>query len=189
MVNSLESVTAYGRLKRIVRTGWLMTGIRKLQVESVADHTARTVYLTMLLADSVGGRRIDFQKAAKMAILHDLPEAVTLDMDNYGTRLLGRAHKDDAELKSLRRILSGLPRDSQRTYVKVFQEYVEGKSPESKIVRVADKLEALIQAIEYRDMGYSDVMMRSMRKEVTRMSKAYGFSSIPLIREIIARAR
>jgi 5'-deoxynucleotidase YfbR-like HD superfamily hydrolase len=64
-----------GMLKRTPRTGWVEVSI--YQPESVADHTFRTAILSMLYADIEG---LDPLKLLRMALIHDLPEALTGDL-------------------------------------------------------------------------------------------------------------
>ena len=61
-----------GRLKAERRRGW----VKKLGLnnpESVADHSYRTALMAMVISDSRG---LDTVKAVRLALLHDLPEAI-----------------------------------------------------------------------------------------------------------------
>src|ERR1700693_4435909 len=64
-----------GRLKVERRRGW----VKKLGLknpESVADHSYRTALMAMVISDSRG---LDTSKAVRLALLHDLPEAIAGD--------------------------------------------------------------------------------------------------------------
>jgi len=131
-----------GRLKRERRRGW----VKKLGMEhpeSVADHSYRTAVMAMFVSDARG---LDTGKAVRLALLHDLPEALVGDAmpeERSGKR------KTDLETKAMEEILSELPHRSRLLYREAWREYVEGKSEESRLVRQLDKLEMAIQAWEY----------------------------------------
>jgi len=131
-----------GRLKGEMRRGW----VKKLGMarpESVADHSYRTALITMLFSDSLG---LDTGKALRLALLHDLPEALVGDAmpeERSGKR------KTDLETKAMEEMLSELPRELTALYSEAWGEFVGGKSAEARLVREVDKLEMAIQAWEY----------------------------------------
>ena len=59
-----------GNLKRTKRTGWIRNSINN--PESIADHMHRMSLIAMSIKDT----KIDKQKLVKMAIVHDLAEAI-----------------------------------------------------------------------------------------------------------------
>jgi putative hydrolase of HD superfamily len=131
-----------GRLKAERRRGW----VRKLglaEPESVADHSYRTALMTMVISDSRG---LDTLKAMRLALLHDLPEAVVGDAmpeERSG------ASKNIVETNAMQELLRELPRELRTLYNEAWREFLEGKSEESRLVRQLDKLEMAIQAWEY----------------------------------------
>lgn len=131
-----------GRLKGEMRRGW----VKKLGIsrpESVADHSYRTTLITMLLSDSL---RLDTGRTMRMAVLHDLPEAIVGDAtleERSGT------HKIDVETKAMEEILGELPEELIALYRAAWNEFVEGATEEARLVRQVDKLEMAIQAWEY----------------------------------------
>jgi putative hydrolase of HD superfamily len=131
-----------GRLKAELRRGW----VKKLGManpESVADHSYRTALMAMVISDSRG---LDTGKAMRLALLHDLPEAVVGDAmpeERSGRR------KTALETKAMVELLNDLPPGERALYLQAWLEFVDGKSAESKLVRQLDKLEMAIQAWEY----------------------------------------
>ena len=131
-----------GRLKTEMRRGW----VKKLGMprpESVADHSYRTALMTMLFSDSLG---LDTGKALRLALLHDLPEAIVGDAmpeERSGKR------KTDIETKAMEELLSELPKEQRALYLEAWHEFIGGKTPEARLVRQVDKLEMAIQAWEY----------------------------------------
>ena len=131
-----------GRLKREKRKGW----VKKLGMahpESVADHSYRTALMAMVVSDSRG---LDTCKAMRLALLHDLPEALVGDT-MPGER--SAKSKVAGETKAFAQLAKGLPGGLRTKYQDAWDEYVDGKSEEAKLVRQLDKLEMAIQAWEY----------------------------------------
>ena len=71
LVKFFETV---GRLKLEKRKGWVDRGVK--DAESVADHSMRLSVMALVLAKKLG---LDECKAVKMAVVHDLPEAIVGD--------------------------------------------------------------------------------------------------------------
>lgn len=131
-----------GRLKTEMRRGW----VKKLGMtrpESVADHSYRTALIAMFFSDSLG---LDTGKAMRLALLHDLPEALVGDAmpeERSGKR------KVDLETKAMEEMLSELPKGLAALYRAAWTEFIEAKSREARLVHQVDKLEMAIQAWEY----------------------------------------
>ena len=130
--------------KQKERTGWVEVGV--YQPESVADHTFRTAFLCMLYADM---EALDTLKLVRMALIHDLPEAVIGDL----TPSKKTAETKEKEENAIIQILSLLPKKRRENYLAVWKEYQEGKTREAKAVRQLEKIEMALQAKEYEKMG------------------------------------
>jgi 5'-deoxynucleotidase YfbR-like HD superfamily hydrolase len=143
----LEFLFKIGKLKGLPRTGWVEQGIE--DPESVADHSYRTTFLTLLLADLDG---LDSGKATKMALLHDISEAVTGDLTPGMKSQKGIGYQIE-EREAIEKLFFTLPRELALEYKLLWEELRIGSSPEAKIVMQADKLEMKIQALEYEQRG------------------------------------
>jgi putative hydrolase of HD superfamily len=146
----LKLATALGEMKRLKRAGW----VRRLgmsEPESVAEHAFRVAFLAMALSDLRG---LDSGKALRMALLDDLPEAVTGDLVPEEKAEMGRERALELEGGALEAILSGLPSRLRDSYLELWREGQLGESPESRLVRDIDKLEMALQAFEYSREGY-----------------------------------
>lgn len=141
----------YGRLKRIPRTGWLLRGVSLGDVESVAEHTLRTAAISMILAHLLCSRgiKVDVLKVVEMAILHDLAEAMILDVNRDVSRRIGSERKEYMERIAEDILLEELPEDLKGMYRKTLDELHRGESLEARIVRTSDRLETIMQAVEY----------------------------------------
>jgi len=143
----LEFFSKVGKLKELPRTGWVETGIGK--PESVADHCFRTSVIAMVLSDLQGH---DTAKAVRMALLHDLAETETGDLTPGQKKERGPSLMTEEE-GAVARLLSGLPGDLAERYMELWEELREGASPEAEVVANADKLEMVLQALEYEEDG------------------------------------
>ena len=150
-----------GMLKRIQRTGWVDAEV--YQPESVADHTFRTAFLCMLYADMQG---LDPLKLLRMALIHDLPEAIIGDLTpNQKTE-----ETKESEEEAMLRILCLLPEMEREKYLAVWNEYQEGKTKEAAAVRQLEKIEMALQATEYKKLGSTNKSLKQFvesAKDVT----------------------
>lgn len=133
-----------GELKRIPRSGWVEAGIR--QPESVADHTFRTSILCMIYSDLEG---LDELKLLRMALIHDLPEAIIGDL----TPSEKTTEIEAKENTAMNQILNLLPKRQREKYMTVWNEYKKCETKEAKAVRQLEKLEMALQAKEYEKAG------------------------------------
>ena len=144
-------------LKRVPRMGWLLQGVNP--AESVADHTAATALLVMALAAEINRdpgahgltAPLNAGRAAQIALLHDLAESVLTDLPKRAGDLVGATVKHDAEAVVALSLLHEF--DSSQELLALWHEYAEGTSPEGRLVKDADKLEMVAQALAYERAG------------------------------------
>lgn len=145
--NLLDFLKAVGRLKHLPRTGWVEARID--EPESVADHSFRTALIAMLLSDLQG---LNTDKAMRMALLHDLAEAEIGDLTPTQKEDRGPSFREDED-ETLNKLLSRLPEGLAKKYTALWEEYRGSTSLEAKVVVHADKLEMVLQAMEYEEGG------------------------------------
>ena len=145
---ALDFFKTAANLKNISRQGW----IDKLSLdspESVADHSYSMAIMSMVISDL---ENYNSEKILKMVLLHDLAES---KIGDYTPDQISKEKKKEMENKAFFEIVRNLP-DSVRTqYLKIWQEYQENNSPESKIVHQIDRLEMALQAKLYQKEGHS----------------------------------
>lgn len=129
-------------LKKLPRTGWVQSGVES--PESVADHSYATALLAMVLSDSRG---MDTLKVVRMALLHDLAEAITGDLTPPQKKEPQTVTEDDA----MKLTLGRFPPTLAEMYGTLWDEYRAGESSEARLVYAADKIEMLIQALDYEN--------------------------------------
>jgi putative hydrolase of HD superfamily len=148
----MDFIKTVGKLKKLPRAGWLKSGIEK--PESVAEHSFRTAVIAMILADLRGQ---DAQKSIRMALLHDLAEVEIGDLtpEQKGRSKLSARDEDEA----MTNILSTLPKFLTERYLKLWKEFHGMASPEAETVNHADKIDMMLQAIEYEESGIAPYML------------------------------
>ena len=141
----LKFLEISGTLKKIQRTGWV--DVEVYEPESVADHTFRLAVLCMLYGDL---NNLNTLKMVKMALIHDLPEALIGDL--MPSQKSPKSKKDEQD--AICQILGLLPEVQRADYLSVWAEYQQGETKEAKAARQLDKIEMAMQAKEYEKMGH-----------------------------------
>lgn len=154
-----------GVLKRIRRAGWWHAGIR--DPESVAEHTMRTGQLAALLAAEEGASP---ERAAYLALWHDTQETRTGDLPHTAKNYISKpAPQEITEDQT-----AGLPEVARGSVRDAVAEYETGATVEARCARDADKLEMLLQAVEYREtgvqrvQGWIDSALKNLTTETAR---------------------
>ena len=142
MEKVIEFLRKVGRLKTTKRKGWVLKGIE--DAESVAEHSFRTAILALVLSEKEG---VDADKCVKMALVHDLAEAITGDITPFDK--LSKEEKSKIETKAMAELLKG----THTEIIGIWEEYDECKTPEARFVHDMDKIEMLLQAFEYEKLG------------------------------------
>ncbi|QLJ00272.1 HD domain-containing protein [Streptomyces sp. NEAU-sy36] len=137
-----------GTLKHTARTGWWMAGVR--QPETVAEHSWRTSLIASIIARMEGA---DPARAALLAVWHDTGETRTGDVNHLGKKYTdGEADPRDIAGDQV----AGMPAAVADAVKEIIGTYEARDTPEAVCARDADKLECMIQGIEYRDQGYAN---------------------------------
>ena len=196
----LDFFRAVGVLKELPRQGWLDRRIPN--PESVADHIYRSTMMAWVLGSEAG---LDTERLVKIVLVHDLPEAEAGDATPYtdilasGTpvdeavaqwRTLispeqlteGKRRKHEAEATGLARLCANLPGALATELTELWNEYAERRSPEARFAAEIDKLEALLQAIEYLAHGGEYKPLRAASRAVTAVSASRAGASTPAAR-------
>ena len=122
------------KLKCNTRHSWTSSG----RQESVAEHSWRLAVMAMLCADEYP--ELDIKKVIKMCLIHDFGEAITGDIPAFLKTMQNELDEDVAVTK----LLSVLPADIQTELQSLFDEMNARETPEAKLFKSLDNLEALI---------------------------------------------
>lgn len=131
----IEFMAIAEKLKCNTRHSWTSTG----RHESVAEHSWRLTMLAYFVQDEFP--EADINKVIQMCIFHDLGEAITGDIPAfYKTQ-----QDEETENKRIEELLETLPDYYQRKLIPLFREMNELQTPEARIYKALDKMEAIIQ--------------------------------------------
>ncbi len=133
-INFLKEIEKFKTCERTCQT------TRDGRAESDAEHSWHLAVFLILLENKLDN--IDFAKLLKIALIHDLPEIYAGDTNPYRG---DTNNKEEKEKKAAERLFSMLPESAAKDLSSLFDEYIDQKSLESRIVKSADKLMPLIQ--------------------------------------------
>lgn len=182
-LNYLQFFKEVGKSKRLLRSGWIREGIK--DPESVADHSFRVGVLAMVLADKFDSV-LDKAKLIKMALLHDIGEAITGDIVTTRWNVMDikkRDEKERQEREGIKNIFSEINQSDE--YLSIFNEMIARDTLESEIFWQIDKLEMAIQAFEYEkeqgknleeffvtaDLHIKESLIRSILEKIIKSRK------------------
>lgn len=149
MTDLLKCLSQIGRLKALARAGWVREGIT--QPESVADHSFRTAVMALVLGPALS---VNVDKLIKMLLVHDLAESDPTVGDITPLDGIPAEQKHRRESAAMVRLCSGFPEGDE--LLALWQEFEDGKTPESQLARQLDLFEMALQAAEYeRTTGLS----------------------------------
>ncbi|MCX5145447.1 HD domain-containing protein [Streptomyces sp. NBC_00320] len=151
MADVLSAVARFlyeaGTLKHTRRTGWWMAGVN--DPESVAEHSWRTSLIASVIAKLEGA---DPARAAFLAVWHDTQETRTGDVNHLGKKY---APAGDPQAVTADQT-AGMPDVLASAIRELVAEYEAKDSPGAVCARDADKLECMLQGIEYKAQGYEN---------------------------------
>ncbi|KAJ9095659.1 hypothetical protein QFC21_005531 [Naganishia friedmannii] len=137
-------------LKTQKRSGWIREGVQ--QPESIADHMYRMAMLCMLIPIQNTEKPLDIGRCVQMALVHDLAEAHVGDITPVEGVSPEMKHKLEQEAMNsfLSEMLGGDGcREARERILSLWDEYEARETPEAKLVKDLDRIELILQAIEY----------------------------------------
>lgn len=142
----MEIIHTTERLKDTTRHCYTSGGRR----ESVAEHSWRIALMAMLVQDEFPETDID--KVIRMCLIHDLGEIFTGDIPSF----LKTEADSEREDRLLAQWVESLPEPYREEFRLLYQEMQELKTPEAKLYKAMDGLEAVIQHNESDISTWSD---------------------------------
>src|ERR1051326_4912926 len=149
----LSTLVELQRLKRLDRTGWVLRGFAN-GTESVAAHSFGVSVTAMLLADELAQRgvSVNVEKILRLALLHDWAEARVGDMPRTATMYFGSDARKQAETAAFRDLTEAIDNDDA-LYANLYQEYEERSTLEARLVKAADVIDLLVEALALERAG------------------------------------
>lgn len=183
--NTIDFLIMARGLKTTPRTGWVLQKAGP-RIESVADHSWRISLMAMVASSpsstsssssptSTTTQQYDTNRCIKMALVHDLAEATVGDISPHCG--VSNNTKHELELRAItemtQKLTLGLPSAVDdvsssslsssssnngvgNEILELWKEYEEGATPEAKLVKDMDKLEMILQALEYENDGKNE---------------------------------
>lgn len=169
MKNELKFLIEVNKLKETPRTGWVWLKVK--DPETIAEHMFRVAVMSWILAREKRPR-LNIERVIKISIAHDLCEVYAGDMTPYWGLLPKNKVKRDRfvrrwvrlpqkekekrakikykkEKKSLLQLILHLEPALKEEIFSCWLDYEKGITREGKFVKQVDKIEAMLQAIEY----------------------------------------
>ena len=141
------------RMKYISRWGLM----RSTMPENISEHSLETAFIAHVLAlyrNVRFGGNVDPERAALLAMYHDVTEIITGDLPTpvkyFNPEI--KAEYDKLEEMAKNKLIGFLPEDLREYYEPLFSKTDE-EAELWQLVKAADKLSALIKCIEERLMG------------------------------------
>ena len=149
----LSTLIELQRLKRLDRTGWVLRGFAN-GTESVAAHSFGVSVTAMLLADELlrQGVSVNVEKILRLSLVHDWAEARVGDMPRTATMYFGSEARKQAETAAFRDLTEAIECDSA-LYAKLYHEYEERSTLEARLVKAADVVDLLVEALALERAG------------------------------------
>ncbi len=125
-----------GKLKTEMRHCYTQNDRR----ESVADHSWRIALMAMLLEGMEEFRDVDMGRVIRMCLIHDLGESFTGDIPTFEKSTSDAAREDDLFFAWV----ASFPKEQRQAWQSLLEEMTELRTPEARIYKALDKMEALI---------------------------------------------
>ncbi|XP_037075015.1 5'-deoxynucleotidase HDDC2-like isoform X1 [Pollicipes pollicipes] len=138
----LDFLRIVGKLKHLKRTGWVRRQVT--EPETVAGHMYRMSVMALVAA---GRAQVDQVRAVKMALVHDLAEALVGDLTPHCG--VSADDKHARELAALESIVAHVDEAAACEIMALFLEYEAHATREACFVHDLDKLDMVLQADEY----------------------------------------
>ena len=145
------------RLKNVTRHCDTSGGRR----ESVAEHSWRLALMAFWLRDEFP--ELDMDKVVRMCLIHDLGEAFTGDIPSF----LKTAADEDREEALLFAWVDSLPEPFRTEMNALYREMAARQTPEAKLYKALDNLEAVIQ--------HNESDLASWSENEFTLNLTYGF--------------
>ena len=186
LTNILEVFLTVQVSKELPRQGFLYSGFKRNEADSVAAHSFSVTVFSYLLAKQLRteGWKLDEDKTLKIALLHDLGETITGDIGTYA-KDLAREVFEKVEGRAFSLLIRNIV--DKKELLGYFKEYQELKTLEAQVVKFADALDAFVQGFNTPSANLDDLnktVKYMVRKKIKdpRLSAIFG-NAISLIQD------
>ncbi|KAL6883001.1 HD domain-containing protein [Trichoderma longibrachiatum] len=145
------------RLKTTKREGWRRFGIER--GESISDHMYRMSLITMFAPPALA-KKLDLAKCMRMALIHDMAELLVGDITPVDGVPKTEKNRREAETMDFltKNLLRGVAGGDVGAQIRaIWQEYEDSETLDSHFVHDVDKIELMLQMVEYEKQGKGQV--------------------------------
>jgi putative hydrolase of HD superfamily len=135
----IEFILEVDKLKNVLRKTILMDRSRR---ENSAEHSWHIALTVLILSEYAKDPDVDLFRVIKILLVHDLIEIDAGDTYCYDDQ--GRKDQARREKKAADRIFNLLPADQATTLRKLWDEFEERKTPESRFANALDRLQPFL---------------------------------------------
>ncbi len=162
----LDFIHFLEKLKKEMRHSYLSDG----RQEDVAQHSWRMGLMAMTI---IPEENVDVSRCVKMALVHDLPEAIAGDV--FALDVTAKKGKHERELNAMKEICTKLEnKNIGNELFSLWNEYEEAATAEARFVKLLDKLEVLIQHNESPIETWAEIEKRTHFGMASLHAKKYG---------------
>lgn len=157
-------------LVSLARTGWMLDGVPARDAETVAEHLFAAAVIALELGERLKARglRVSPERAAALALAHDLAESVIGDVTRRAVGLSEAKRRAEAEAYESLPLSPGVKR--------LYREFEEEASLEALVARASELLATAWRAKVYIARGYRvERIMESTLREALRVAEKGGF--------------
>lgn len=116
----------------------------------MADHSFAVALLGLVEAEKRG---YNTEQTLKLALIHDLEEAITGDLTPLEKEKLGPSRVMRKKRDAMQQIIDVMPFETRRELRRLWTELYLNQTREARLVHELDKLEMALQAHEYAKKG------------------------------------
>ncbi len=152
-------------LTSLARTGWMLRGVPHSLAENVAEHLFASALIAYEIAveASKKGLPVNPEKAAVIALVHDLAEALIGDISKRA-ELTGKEEVEERAYNNLQ-----VSKEMKALYMEYKEQTLEGS-----IAKIADNIATYWKAKRYFKAGYTeveDIMTSSLKTAIETAGK------------------
>jgi len=148
------------KLKEIERHG-----IVKGRRESTAEHVYSCMILAQYFIPKIG-QKLDEVKVMRMLLFHDIVEIEA--GDTFVLDKKARATQKKKEAKGFKVLKAKIPKEISKEYNKLWKEYEEGETLESKFCLAIDKLDPILHHLDnsepWRKYKFTEENLREQKE-------------------------
>ncbi|HUT80975.1 MAG TPA: HD family hydrolase [Candidatus Bathyarchaeia archaeon] len=176
-------------LKRMIRSGWINSGVPPAEVESVADHSYMVTLLALVIAldEQRKGNDINLEKTIIMALLHDLSESVSQDINRSIRKFTPENYdnfKRELDMNASNYLLNKLPQGDSEKLLDYLSEFRSAETKEARIVVEADRLETILQLNSYQKLG---IPKNNFHEFYQNLSNELEFYQFDLVKDLASK--